>query len=207
MRAAPLLLLVGLAGCHAQEPPRPPVPMRSMPAEPEPGSGRIVLEAEGEKADVLDERARVLCTTPCVVDLTYGAHPLVFVSAVDPSRTSDVDVEVGPTPKVVRHRIGDRYEGGPLRSLGFAVLVLGAVTAAGGVAAWATDTTEHGPLITAAGAGLAGLSLPLLFLDRPTERPGSTTEQTLGTADRRDRRDDVAALRLGVRQERALLRE
>lgn len=183
MRATPLLFLFAFAGCHAQELPPPTAPVPPPGAEPGPGPGpgkaRVVLETEGENALVLDERARVLCTTPCVLDFTYGAHPLVFVSASDRSRTSDVDIDVGPEPKIVRHRIGERYEGGPLRSLGFAVLVLGAVTAAGGVAAWMTDATEHAPLITGAGAGLAGLSLPFLLFDRPSEQPGSTTERTL----------------------------
>jgi hypothetical protein len=153
------------------------MPAVVVPADaPAPGSGRVVLEADGEKADVLDEEARVLCTTPCVLDLPYGTHPLVFVSTTDRSRTSDLDVDVGDAAKVVRHRMGERHDGGALRSLGFAVLVLGAVTAIGGTAAWATDTTEHAPLITGLGAGLAALSLPILFFDRPSERPGSTTE-------------------------------
>jgi hypothetical protein len=42
-----------------------------------------------------------------------------------------------------------------------------------------TDTSDHAPLITGAGAGLAGLSVPFLVFDRPAERPGSTTELTL----------------------------
>lgn len=185
MRAASLLIFLLGAGCHAQALPPPPSPARVMPAvdvppdAPEPGTGRVVLEADGEKADVLDANARVLCTTPCVLDLTYGTHPLVFVSTSDRSRASDVDVEVGDEAKVVRHRMGERHEGGALRSLGFAVLVLGAVTAVAGASAWATEATDHAPIITGAGTGLAALSVPFLFLDRPSERPGSTTELTL----------------------------
>ena len=184
MRAASLLILLAGAGCHARELPAPAAPPRTVPDvvvpadAPGPGSGRVVLEADGEKADVLDEKARVLCTTPCVVDLAYGTHPLVFVSTSDRSRTSDVDVEVGEEAKVVRHRLGERHDGGAIRSLGFAVLVLGAVTAVAGAAAWATDATDHAPLITGVGAGVAGLSLPILLFDRPTERPGATTEWT-----------------------------
>lgn len=202
MRAAPLFFAFAFAGCHPWEAPPPPAPARAMPsAGPEPGSGRVILETDGEKADVLDEQARLLCTTPCVLDLAYGPHPLLFVSATNRARTSDVDIDVGPEPKIVRHRIGERYEGGTLRSLGFAVLVLGAVTAASGASAWATDATEHAPLITAAGAGLAALPLPLFLFDRPTERPGSTTERMLtsGSADRGDGSDDLAALGIGVR--------
>lgn len=182
MRAASLLFVVACAGCYARELPPPPAPARATPAvdvperAPARGSGRVVLEADGETADVLDENAHVVCTTPCVIDLAYGTHPLVFVSTNDRTRTSDVDIEVGEDAKVVRHRMGERHDGGALRSLGFAVLVLGAVTAVAGASAWATDASEHAPLVTGLGAGLAGLALPVLYFDRPSERPGSTTE-------------------------------
>lgn len=186
MRWSACFLFAALVGCGSTRlspPAAPPLavaPPVVLPQVPPPsGSGRVVLEADGETADVLDEDAQRLCTTPCVLDLAYGAHPLVFVSTTDRTRTSDVEIEVGTEAKVVRHHIGERHDGGALRSLGFAVLVLGAVTAASGIAAWATDATEHAPLISASGAGLAALSLPLFALDRPTDRPGSTTELTL----------------------------
>lgn len=94
---------------------------------PAPGSGRVVLEAAGgEKARVVEVsgeataygyrytttivETRPVCRTPCVVDLTYGSHQLVFQSMNDEARTSDVEVDVGAHPKAVLHAIGERRQ-------------------------------------------------------------------------------------------------
>lgn len=200
-----LLLALGGAmwGCGAQHLPPPPAPLRSAPdttlvpaQAPAPGTGRVLLEANGEPADVAvvsatDDPAVVavtpLCTTPCVVDLPYGPHPLLFHSTTDPARESEAEVDVGPRPKVLRHSLGERREGGPAHTTGTALVVLGALAATTGLILWsaasaddrrgAMDATGQG--MTIGGATTALLGLPLLLSDRPTERPGATTEWPL----------------------------
>lgn len=205
-----LAALVFLAGCGAQKLPAPNPPAKEIPKdvdvpdEPPPnGAGRVLLDANGDKAKVVEitgsataaagnYRAtiigvRPLCTTPCVVDLPYGSHPLVFKSTTDESRMSEVDLDVGPKPKVVRHTLGERKDGGALHSVGSSILVLGAITALTGGILWATGAltsrdgkessiTPTGQLITGIGAAGIGISIPLLIVGRPTERPGATTE-------------------------------
>lgn len=137
-----------LAGCGDLALPPPVAPTKVMPevtdvpTEPVPqGGGRVLLDANGEKARVLDVSgatfsgqgyavsmvaSRPLCaSTPCVVDLARGPHRLVFVSPTDPNRGSSVEIDVGSRPKVVRHAMGERIEHGALRTAGTMTMSIG----------------------------------------------------------------------------------
>lgn len=199
-------------GCTEHLPPPSP-PARELPKDvdlptdpPPSGAGRVVIDANGDRAKVVEitgaasaaagnYRAtfiglRPLCTTPCVVDLPYGSHPLVLRSTTDASRISELELEVGPRPKIVRHELGERKNGGAANSIGSSVLVLGAITALTGGLLWGLGELSSkpdqpsglvGPGQVVTGVGAAGilLSIPLLVIGRPSERPGATTEWTL----------------------------
>ena len=175
-----------------------------LPAEPPPrGAGRVLLDANGDRAKVVEitgsataaaggYRAtivglRPICTTPCVVDLPYGSHPLVLRSTTDATRISEVDLDVGPRPKIVRHTLGEKRDGGAARTIGSSVLVLGAITALTGGLLWGlgelaskngqtSSLSGTGQVLTGIGAAGIVLSIPLLVVGRPSERPGATTE-------------------------------
>ncbi len=214
-RASFFLFAVGFAaGCGTEHLPPPSPPPREvptdvdLPAEPPPnGTGRVVIDANGERAKVVEitgsataaagnYRAtfiglRPLCTTPCVVDLPYGSHPLVLRSTTDATRVSELELDVGPRPKIVRHTLGEKKDGGAPQAIGSTVLVLSVLTAATGALLWglgelnSKPTGEPSGLIGAGqvitGIGGAGilLSIPLLVVGRPSQRPGATTEWTL----------------------------
>ncbi|MBX3189013.1 MAG: hypothetical protein KF819_18475 [Labilithrix sp.] len=189
------------AGCSPEVLPPPRAPARHLPAEidvpadaPPPGSGRVILDANGERAQVVealrdgdDDVVRPVClSTPCVVDLPYGPHPLVFRSVTDESRQSETEIEVGPRMKVLRHNLGERSDGGALNTLGVSLLVLGTLAATTGGILWLAGASDRsaslegpGRIVTGIGVGTMLLSLPLLIAGRPSERPGATTEWTL----------------------------
>jgi len=194
-----------MMGCGVEHLPPPQAPARDAPAPelvpthaPAPGTGRVVVDANGERAEVAmvsatDDPSMVavtpLCTTPCVIELPYGPHPLLFHSTTDPARESEAEVEVGPRAKVLRHAMGERREPGTANTAGTAMIVLGAIAATTGVillsaAAAGPDDgrvaiAPLGQAFTIAGAASALLGIPLLLSDRPTERPGATTEWSL----------------------------
>ena len=132
---------------------------------------------------------RPLCTTPCVVDLSYGSHPLVLRSLDDESRQSEAELEVGARAKVFRHTLGQKNDGGGLRMAGASLLTLGLIAAATGAILWVggvtstngTQVTATGQVVTGLGASSVVLSIPFLLGGRPTERPGATTQWTLPT--------------------------
>jgi hypothetical protein len=196
------------AGCGVERLPaaRPPArvvpPDVDLPADPPaPGTGRVILETDGEPAKVVEITGaatastggytatilgvRPLCTTPCVVDLPYGSHPIVLRSLSDETRQSETELEVGARAKVFRHTLGERNDGGALRTLGGSLLTLGILAATTGAVMWlagnasnngSSSLTASGQLVTGLGAGGVLLSIPFLVAGRPTERPGSTTE-------------------------------
>lgn len=202
--------LLIVSGCSPEQLPPPSAPAREvppdldLPAEPPPaGAGRVVLDANGERAKVVEitgsatatagnYRATVIglrpiCTTPCVVDLPYGSHPLVFRSTTDETRMSELELDVGPKPKIVRHALGERKDGGAVRTIGSTTLGLGLLSALAGGILWgigelASDSgkpsslTGTGQVLTGIGAAGVVLSIPLLIIGRPSERPGATTE-------------------------------
>lgn len=208
-----LAALVLASGCGTEHLPPPSPPPREvpkdldLPAEPPPnGAGRVVIDANGERAKVVEitgsataaagnYRAtiiglRPLCTTPCVVDLPYGSHPLVLRSTTDETRMSELELDVGPKPKIVRHTLGEKEDGGAPRAIGSTVLVLSVITAATGGLLWGlgelaskpgqeSGLVGSGQVVTGIGAAGILLSIPLLVVGRPSERPGATTEWTI----------------------------
>ena len=210
------LFLLGAAigalatGCGVQQLPAASPPAQVVPSDldvplepPAAGTGRVILETNGEPAKVVEITGaatalsgrytativgvRPLCTTPCIVDLPYGSHPLVMHSISDETHQSETELEVGARTKVFRHALGERKDGGAARTLGSSLLTLGLLTVATGAVLWAagasntngSDLAGKGQLITGLGAGGVLLSIPFLLVGRPTERPGSTTQWNL----------------------------
>ena len=204
-------LAIGLlgTGCGVEQLPAASPPSRVIPTDidvptdpPAPGTGRVILETNGEPAKVVEITGaatarsggysativgiRPLCTTPCVVDLPYGSHPLVLHSLSDDSHQSETELEVGAKAKVFRHTLGERKDGGGLRTAGASLLTLGVIAATTGAILWLAGNGNHGgdlaskgQLVTGLGAGGILLSIPFLVVGRPTERPGSTTQWNL----------------------------
>jgi hypothetical protein len=187
-----------LAGCGDVALPPPVAPTKvipeanDVPTEPvPPGGGRVVLDANGEKARVLEVSgatfagqgyqvsmlaSRPLCaSTPCVVDLARGPHRLVFVSPTDPNRGSAVEIDVGSRPKVVRHAMGERIEHGALRTAGTmtmsvgglgvltggSILLTGLLLSGVDTASRSTDTSAS---IVSAGGAVLGIGAGVLAL-------------------------------------------
>ncbi len=198
------------AGCGVEHLPAPAAPAKVVPEDvdmpPEPpaaGMGRILLDANGERAKVVEVTGsatasngrysativgiRPLCTTPCVVDLPYGTHPIVLQSTTDETHRSEADLEVTARAKVFRHALGERRDGGAAQAIGTTVLTLGLVAATTGALLWGLGSAnsggaslvEKGQLITGLGAGGIVLSIPFLVVGRSTERPGATTQWAL----------------------------
>ncbi|HSO39724.1 MAG TPA: hypothetical protein VLT33_44665 [Labilithrix sp.] len=201
---------IGLAtGCAVQQLPAVSPPARTLPADldlpaepPAAGTGRVILETNGEPAKVVEITSmatattngedtatvvgvRPLCTTPCVVDLPYGSHPLVMHSLSDETHQSEIELEVGARAKVFRHALGERRNGGVPQTVGASLLTLGLLAATTGAILWVAGSANssalsgNGQMLTAFGAGGVVLSIPFLILGRPTERAGATTQWTL----------------------------
>lgn len=200
-------------GCGVEHLPPVSAPAKELPAEidvpvepPAPGTGRVILDTDGEPAKVVEITGtatatvggynativgiRPLCTTPCVVDLPYGSHPIVMRSLSDETRLSETELEVGARAKVFRHTLGERTDGGGLRTLGSSLLTLGVLAVTTGAILWLAGTASNsgsdlgstGQLVTGLGAGGILLSIPVLLAGRPTERAGSTTQWNLPPA-------------------------
>lgn len=205
-----LALALLAPGCGVEQLPAVSPPARVLPADlevpaepPAPGTGRIILDTNGEHARVVEITGaatatsggysativgiRPLCTTPCVVDLPYGSHPLVLHSITDETRQSETEIDVGARAKVFRHTLGERKDGGGLRTAGASLLTLGIIAATTGAILWlaggsnmgGADLSSKGQLLTLVGGGGVLLSIPFLIVGRPTERPGSTTQWNL----------------------------
>lgn len=208
------VLIPVLAACGVRELPPPAAPSKDLPTdvdmptdESPSGMGRVVLDANGQKADVVEitgastayagnvratvVASRPVCTTPCVVDLTYGSHPLLFQSVTDDERASIAHVDVGPRVQVVRHEIGERHPPSAIGVGGVLLTTLGMVTAVTGGALWGggaiassadgrTSSLEStGQTVALVGLGAMVVGIPMLILGRPSERPGATTQWTL----------------------------
>jgi hypothetical protein len=205
------LLATSAVGCGVERLPAARPPPRTLSAEvempprpPLPGRGRVILDTDGEPASVVEITGsavrstgariadvidiRPLCTTPCVVDLTYGSHPIVLRSMSDETHQSETELDVGARAKVFRHTLGERTDGGGLRMVGASMLTLGILAVAAGTVLWTAGSTSsrgspslatNGEVLTMGGAGGVLLSIPFLVMGRPTERPGSTTQWSL----------------------------
>lgn len=191
------VVLVGLVavlatGCGVQRLPPASPPAKVVPTDvdvpsdpPAAGTGRVILDTNGEPARVVEITGaatasngaysativgiRPLCTTPCVVDLPYGSHPLVLHSISDETHLSETEIEVGARAKVFRHTLGERKDGGPLRTAGSSLLTLGVIAVTTGAILWLAGSASHsgsssltsnGQLVTGLGAGGILLSIP-----------------------------------------------
>ena len=197
-------------GCGVQQLPAVSPPAKVIPTgvdipeePPAPGTGRVFLDTNGERAKVVEITGaatassggysativgiRPLCTTPCVVDLPYGSHPLVMHSISDETHQSETEIDVGARAKVFRHTLGERKDGGGIRTAGASLLTLGVIAATTGAILWLAGSASNdqgslvsnGQLVTGLGSAGILLSIPLLIAGRPTERPGSTTQWNL----------------------------
>lgn len=200
-------------GCGYAEamPPRAPAPELPRDVEPrttpsEPGKTRVIIDADGERATVVDvvereravaiaggvaasgtaEKTKPVCVTPCIVDLEPGMHVLRFASETDSDRVSEANVQVGDREKVVRHAIG-RSESTSWAWTGSYLLTLLGTSAAilGGTLYGVGSTTssissdelrERGLWTLVGGGSAMVLGIPLMFLTRPVHQPGATTE-------------------------------
>lgn len=139
-------------GCGQIDLPPAAAPSNVLPATvevptepPVEGKGRVLLEANGEKARVVEVAGgtvsargytigivaqRAVCaSTPCVVDVERGPHRFVFLSPEDANHGGVAEVDIGTKPKVIRHAMGDVVEHPALRSLGNAGITVGAIGA------------------------------------------------------------------------------
>ena len=214
-----------IAGCSPHIVPPPAAPAKIVPVvaddrgPPARGNGRVILDAEGEHARVVEvvgtamgsvsggRRSfdldavivRSVCVTPCVTDLSYGTHELVFSSEIDPEKGSTVNVEVGGGTSVLRESMGYTHihsgllvGGGSLVTLGVLGVFTGTVLAAVGAShqdtGFNSDGTKRdsgmgtGPGFTVLGisatAVVAGIVL-LVLGAQPETQQGSATQWRL----------------------------
>ncbi len=216
MRFAPFALVALLApltaGCGVHEIDPPQAPAAVFPANvdvrrapPAAGKTRLVLDANGERASVVDVVSSTsatayvnghigvasasttvpVCIAPCMADLTPGLHRLAFSSLDDPTRHDEVQVQVGESPKIVRHAMG-MYESsfGP-HFLAQNLAFLGATAAVGGgglyIASARTEDASPGQKDAAKYLLIGGLvalavSIPVMIVTRDVRQRGATTE-------------------------------
>jgi len=193
--AATLMTSVLSTGCVGHRPP-PAEPAAQMPnlelppTPPPNGHGRVILDTtEGSFAveaveghsvgvGVSATHTRLLCQTPCAVDLTFGQHELQFT---DGGRRGEAVIDVQGETTVVRTAVGQRTGGGRVAFTGAISTVVGALTAAGGGLAWASESgvgsdsgTEE--TITYVGLGMLAVGLIMWFADRPSLQQSSSVQ-------------------------------
>ena len=197
--------LAGLAaslvlGCGARyvDPPRAPakeipkIEARATP--PEPGRTRVLLDANGERAEVTEvsawqtahgtastsnstgfihgysESVRPVCITPCFADFEPGMHVLRF-SSQTAGRGSTVAVQVDERDKVVRHAMGRYDDGKPSVHFGGTVLLtLGATSVVVGglvLAAVPGLESDQSDEYASTGAALLGVGAAAMFVAIP----------------------------------------
>lgn len=178
--------------------PPPAAPAHALPSPPElpneavpEGAGRVVLDANGEKARVIEvagatvhgqgysfgltAQRPVCASTPCVVDVSRGPHRFVFLSTSDPNRGSAVEIDIGSKPKVIRHALGERIEHSALNAgsnVSLTLGTLGAITGGslllGGALASSSSSNESGSSsgtsVTGVGGAVLGVSAGVLVL-------------------------------------------
>jgi hypothetical protein len=194
-----VLLAAVLSGCVKVHPPPPPpaavLPGVAQPPSPPPiGHGRVVLDTvdRSSTAYVVEGTAystsgytavfnRMLCRTPCVVDLPYGQYELRFVAG--PGLDASAQVAVAGD-KAVRTKLAEK-NGGGLAFVGHSLGILGAALGAVGGIGWASsrgdgsDNAEGFGTISLVGVAILGFGVGLWFLDHPSYRPAATTQWNL----------------------------
>jgi hypothetical protein len=165
--------LWGLTGCGYRRVAPVQAPARVVPTDveprtspPAPGTTRVLLEANGERATVMeitestDSTANVyhdrgtafgyahsesqtpVCITPCFSDMKPGLHMLRFASE-DDRNASTILVQVNDTPKVVRHALGHKEPTSLGRLLGVAMTISGATLLGGGAVMYGVAETTR----------------------------------------------------------------
>jgi hypothetical protein len=204
--------------------PAPAAPEKVVPTimnEPGPaaeGTGRVVLDAQGERARVIEitgtasgvitngyasaqvmsVATRPVCVTPCIADLSYGTHELVFTSQNDDEKGSNATVDVGAKPSIFRHTMGGRVTHPAAKIGGATAVTLGGIGALTGLSLFAagalsdsatpadptsTTATNSGDGVKSTGLMILGVSgavlvagVVLLILGRDEVQPGSSTQ-------------------------------
>ena len=181
MKSALALVVLGIVsgstavGCGYAEVAPPRAPTREMPknmetrsSPPEPGTTRVLIDANGDQASVVEvvdrstmsgraygyhgetafvhgksETVKPLCVAPCVADLRPGMHILRFTSD-DDGRESEARVQVGDESKLVRHAMG-HTESNPLGVVsGVMLTALGASALVAGGSLYAASAAGGG---------------------------------------------------------------
>jgi len=201
----------------------PAVPDKIMPQiqvpqdSPFPQWGRVIIDVVGERAKVsrvdsttieepmhkrhLDawrssafHHTRLLCVSPCVLDLHEGAHTLIFTSLVDDTRTSVGEVVVvSERTTLVRHALGREKPSSSspwelmLAAGGTMFTAMGAVMIPVGIADLNDPTVKGNPAagvamgvaVAAVGIVTAAIGFTLLRSNRAIFQPGTTTQWDL----------------------------
>jgi hypothetical protein len=191
------LLVLG-CGVRYVDPPRAPakelpkIDARTTP--PEPGHTRVLLDANGERAEVTEvsawqkahgtvstgksmgtihgysESVRPICITPCLADFEPGMHVLRFSSQTD-QRGSTVAVQVDQRNKTVRHAMGRHDDGAPSMHFGGTVLLTlgGTSVLVGGLVLGAASGLESDQAddYASTGAVMLGVGAAAMFVAIP----------------------------------------
>ena len=188
-----------LSGCGVRTLPAPPKPAVVAHAVQDPpptaeGATRVVVDADGADATVELIVSKVshlhghvvgtrrLCSrTPCATSLPPGSYELVIRRNDDPTQLGEVSVDVGTHTTVVRHHLPERTDPGALRTVGAGLALLGVIGASiGGTFALVDSASDsdsnRGPAILAVSGAAIAVGLLGVIIDRPTFRPGSTTQ-------------------------------
>ena len=193
--------LSGLMGCGYREVAPVQAPARAVPRDveartrpPAPGTTRMLLEANGERATVMeitdstDSRATVhydgstgfgyvhsetqapICITPCFADMKAGLHVLRFTSE-DDLKESTVSVQVNDTPKVVRHALGHEETTSLGYILAIAMTISGATLLGTGATLYgvgeATRDGDSSPALSNNGLAAGGVGLGFVLIGIP----------------------------------------
>jgi hypothetical protein len=153
-------------------------------------SGSAREGASGVKVNVMQEGYRLLCETPCAVNLPQGAHDIRLLGATSntrlgPNQTWHQIVEVGKRPTVVRVTPTEHTERSSLSlpmwlySLGLAGMATGVYIAADtkpGEDITSQQTRKTwGRGILLGGLAVIGLTIGFDYGTAPTMRPGAST--------------------------------
>lgn len=197
------------AGCFSTKHlPPPAAPAKTLPAidysgPVEPGTGRIVLDVEGDQARVTRVRgasvsagglgrafggsmevSQVLCVSPCASDLPVGQHTLRLASTTDPERTAEIYVNVVPGKTGVRAVLGQSQSKTGRRILGWLTAAVAAFVDLGAIAVVSASGNEFkaGPSIrskvgiSVTGLAISGLAAWLLGTSTSVSQPGNATQ-------------------------------
>ncbi|HEY6555889.1 MAG TPA: hypothetical protein VI072_01395 [Polyangiaceae bacterium] len=175
---------------------------------PAPGTTRVIIDANGERMEVRERLKETsvhgtvytngvagslygyaathkpVCITPCAVDMKPGSHVLEFQGETY-ERRSELQIQVGERPKVIRHAVGRiESEGDGSFWLGYLLtLGIGAVVTGSMIHVLNTedsaDYTKAANIALGAGAATIAVSIPLRLLAQPVHQPSSTTEMIL----------------------------